>query len=105
MSFVVIDRADEKFLRECFVDQLMKYQRMRSRLVRILDNYYFKEVFGDELRRCIDKAVTVVPRLNNTDELSALIAKNQNLTLPQDGFQWKIWVRAELGKDESVVVY
>ena len=105
MSFVVIDRADEKFLRECFVDQLMKYQRMRSRLVRILDNYYFKEVFGDELRRCIDKAVTVVPRLNNMDELSALIAKNQNLTLPQDGFQWKIWVCPELGKDESVVVY
>lgn len=50
MSLVILERCDEKHMRKFFSEKLSKdWSRMRSKVVKVLDSYYFKEMEGLEL--------------------------------------------------------
>ena len=78
---------------------------MRSKMVKIADTYFFKEMSGDELAREMANAVKVIPSLSSMDEVSELMANEQNSMLPESGLQWRIWIVPNFRADESLVIY
>ena len=50
MSLVILERCDERHMRKFFSEKLSNdWSRMRSKVVKVLDSYYFKEMDGEEL--------------------------------------------------------
>ena len=75
MSFAIVERTDEELLKKVFSEKLSaSFQRMRSKMVKIADTYFFKEMSGDELAREMANAVKVIPSLSSMDEVSELMA-------------------------------
>ena len=69
-----------------------KFKRHRSMIVKILDNYYFKEIPRSELQDHISKAISVVNELTTREDLENLMSQHQNETLPNDSLQWRLWL-------------
>ena len=57
-----------------------------------MDVYYFKEIQGDELRAKINASVNVIPYMKTMDEVSKFMSENQNIDMPEDGLQWRVWI-------------
>ena len=57
-----MDQTSEEHLRDIFQKRMpAAWQRMRCKVVKVLDTYYYKEMHGEELKKAVDNAVTVVP--------------------------------------------
>jgi hypothetical protein len=48
---------------------------MRSKMVKILDKFYFKELTDDEFNSKLEAAVKVIPSMKTIDEVSNLMAE------------------------------
>jgi len=48
---------------------------MRSKMVKVLDNYYFKELKGDELTRLIASAVEVRPDITTMEQAEKMMGE------------------------------
>jgi len=62
-----------------------EWLRMRSKLVKKLDNYYFKELKGEDLKKQLDDAFVVREDIVHLDQVSQLMSEEQNKTLPESG--------------------
>lgn len=52
MASLIFDKCDESVIREVFQNKMPQDRfRLRAKLVKILDNYYFKELPKEEARR------------------------------------------------------
>lgn len=52
MACLLFEKCEEEVLREVFQKKMVeKGRRYRSKMVKILDNYYFKELEKSELDR------------------------------------------------------
>jgi hypothetical protein len=47
-----------------------KWKRFRSKVVKVLDNYYFKELEPEELKKALDKAIIVRHDIHSLSDLS-----------------------------------
>ena len=47
-----------------------KWKRFRSKVVKVLDNYYFKELEPEELKIALDKAIIVRHDIHSLNDLS-----------------------------------
>ena len=71
MAGMVYDKCSEEVLREKFQRRMPKqWSRYRSRLVKVLDNYYFQELPPEELKRALDKAIVRRDDIKTWDDVS-----------------------------------
>lgn len=50
MGVILLDKTDENNIREIFAKRMTsRFFRLRSKMVKILDAYYFKELSNEEL--------------------------------------------------------
>lgn len=71
---IPMDKTSEEHLRLIFRKKMPEvWQRMRCKVVKILDTYYYKEMRGEELEKALDAAITVIPKLKDFDEVSDVI--------------------------------
>ena len=107
MATAILERADEDSLKAVFRDRLQKLdKRFRSKMVKILDNYYFKEMSGEELQQKLAKAYHVIDRMESMDEVEELMSREQNKSIEEGNLQYEVWLVPEFGKSgqESLMV-
>lgn len=106
MVTIWFEKCDESLLKDIFQKKLPAFcSRFRSVMVRHLDNYYFKELSKEDCERQLQSCVTRIDNIHNLDELSDFKGKQQNITIPDDEFQWKCWVVPEYSETESIIVW
>lgn len=81
------------------------YKRFRSKVVKVMDNYYFKELRPEELKSEIKKAVTVRNDINTWEDAQNLMSEVQNVTYPDDGLQWQVWICPNFANNESIAIF
>lgn len=64
-------------------------------MVKVLDQYYFREFTTEALSLQLEKAVTVRPDITTRDQLCQLISTEQNVELPSNSLQWHLWILPE----------
>jgi hypothetical protein len=79
-----------------------KFSRFRSKVVKVLDNYYFKEMHGAELKKHLDKACEIRNDITTMQGIEELLAQHQNLNMPDEGLQWQLWIFPNVG-DETII--
>jgi hypothetical protein len=50
-----------------------QYTRMRSRVVKKFDNYYFKEITGDELKKKLDDAFILRDDITSISQMEKIV--------------------------------
>jgi len=106
MVTVFFEKCDESLLRNIFEKKLPAFSaRFRSRMVRHLDNFYFKELPADEYQRQLKQCVTRLDNVHNLDQLSEFKGKHQNTTIPDEEVQWKCWVCPDYSEEQSIIVW
>ena len=76
MAALVFEKCSEDILRDVFQHKMVKSRsRMRSRMVKILDNYYFQELPQEELQRQLKDTVMLAQNIHSMDEVSAFMEK------------------------------
>lgn len=74
MSALILDKCDEAHLRKIFQKKVTEdWVRFRSRMVKVLDSYYLKELKSDELKKHVDDAFTVLPPMKSLEEVSVFM--------------------------------
>ena len=73
-------------------------------MVKVLDGYFFKELQGEELKKQLDQAVTVISDMKGLDEVSAFMNEQQNICMPEDGLQWRVWIVENFRYNESLLI-
>ncbi len=68
------------------------WRRFRCCMTKVLDQYYFKELPADEFQRQLKKTVVTIDNIHTMDELSDLMQEQQNIHLPENELQWKVWL-------------
>jgi len=50
MAGITFERCEPDVLKKIFVERMTRqFKRMRSKIVKVTDSYYFKEMRGEEL--------------------------------------------------------
>jgi hypothetical protein len=52
-----------------------QWSRMRSKMVKVLDNYYFKEMQGAELQKHIESVCEIRTDISNMHDVELLMAE------------------------------
>jgi hypothetical protein len=68
------------------------WSRFRSCMVKIMDQYYFKELPKAELDRQIANTVVRDDSVKNMEDLSEFMERHQNICMPDNELQWKVWL-------------
>lgn len=77
MAAAILDKTDECNLKQIFKDRLVKMDtRFRSKMVKVLDNYYFKEMKGTELQEKLEKAYVTLPKMDSIADAEDLMSEN-----------------------------
>jgi len=74
MAALIFERCDEDVIREVFQRKMpSKWRRFRSCMTKVLDQYYFKELPPEELKKQLDLAVVTRHDIKNMDQVSELM--------------------------------
>lgn len=85
MAFIVVERSSEEELRRTFEHKMLSQNvRLRSKIVKIMDTYYFKELTKHELELAAPEVVRIRNDIHSMDELSEYMAKEQNTIIPEN---------------------
>lgn len=85
MGVLVLKPCEATALKDVLVGKMpVQYKRFRSKMVKVMDQYYFKELEGDELKSQLEKCFIIRNDVNTMDQLSALIGQEQNVTVPEE---------------------
>jgi len=60
------------------------WRRFRSCMIKVLDQYYFKELPQEELKKQLARAVVRKDGVHSMDDLSAVMEAEQNIDFPED---------------------
>lgn len=60
------------------------WRRFRSCMIKVLDQYYFKELPQEELKKQLASAVVRKDGVHSMDDLSAVMEAEQNIDFPED---------------------
>lgn len=76
MGVLVLKKCEPEALSDVLVKKMpTQYKRFRSKMVKVLDSYYFKELKGDELKIQLEKCFVIRNDIRTTEQLSALIGE------------------------------
>jgi len=68
MAFIIVERSTEEELRRTFQQKLFSQNvRLRSKIVKIMDTYYFKELTKDELDLAASEVTQVKTDIHTMD--------------------------------------
>jgi len=96
---------DRNRLKKYFWSQVStKHKRMRSRLVKVLDTYFFEELTTAQMKKLEDKIVTVVDDIHDYDAISDFISYQHTQHIPTRSLQYRLYVVPDYSEDESVVI-
>lgn len=74
MGTTIFEKCDATFMRRVMLERwTQQFVRMRSKVVKRLDNYYFKEMTGEELRVRQEEAVIVREDINSIADMEKLV--------------------------------
>ena len=60
MAALVLEKCEPENVRAIWIERMSKqWKRMRSKMVKVLDNYYFKEMKGEELEKHIASSIHI----------------------------------------------
>lgn len=66
MAGLIFERCEPDSIRDIMGKKMpTDWPRMRSKVIKVLDNYYFKEMKGEELHQHIQNAIVVRPDVKN----------------------------------------
>jgi hypothetical protein len=70
MAGLVFNKCDPEGIKKLIGTKMPgQWVRMRSKIVKILDNFYFKEMKGDELKKHIENAIIVKSDITTMQEI------------------------------------
>ena len=102
---ILLEKTDADTVRDVIASRMTsKFYRLRSKMVKILDSYYFKEFEPNELKQQVDNSIFVRPDIKTMEQMSELMSQEQNLFLPEDSLQWRAWIVPNLEGDESAII-
>ena len=105
MAGMVYDKCSEEVLREKFQRRMpQRWARYRSRLVKVLDNYYFQELPPDELKRALEKAVILREDIKTWDDVSKCCEEIQTVAYKENELHWNIHIVPNFNETESCVI-
>lgn len=103
MSFTVVDQFDFEKLKGNFLHQMKIHWKLRSCIVEIFGDYYWKETNPEET---IDFCFSKIPKdLKDQKEVQDFIEKHLNEEMPFDKPQWKIIMQENYQKKYSILFY
>lgn len=72
----MIEKTDAETVRDVIAERMTsKFYRLRSKMVKILDSYYFKEFKADELKQQVDNSIFVRPEIKTMEQMSELMSQ------------------------------
>ena len=72
---ILLERTDADTVRDVIAERMTsKFYRLRSKMVKILDSYYFKELSSDELKIQVASSIFVRPDIKSMEEMSELMS-------------------------------
>jgi len=76
MCCFLVERHDGKALYDAYRNKLpTSFRRFRSRMVKVLDKWFFQELPPDELKRQLDRKVVMKSGIHTMDQLSDFFAE------------------------------
>ncbi len=73
---ILLERTDADTVRDVIASRMTsKFYRLRSKMVKILDSYYFKELSPDELKLQVASSIFVRPDVKTMEEMSELMSQ------------------------------
>lgn len=81
------------------------WSRFRSKMVKILDNWYFKEMQEDEFKAKIAKNVLRLDNIRTMDQLSEFMSEQQNETIEPEELQWRVWIAPNFENNQSIMIW
>ena len=85
MCGILIEKSDERTLRETFEKKLLRDNlRFRCCMTKVADNYYLKELTLDQLEKQRSSLFQVREDIHSMEEASELMSEMQNTYMPED---------------------
>ena len=76
MAALVFEKTTEQNLRDVFQNKMpTNWRRFRSRMFKVLDQYYFKELPAQELQKQLAGAVPSLNNIHSMEDVSAFMAE------------------------------
>ena len=96
---------DAEVFRRFLVDKITAFERCRSKLVKVMHEYYFKELTGNELALAKYHCFKILDiNLSNDHDLTSFLEKEQAIRDPLDTFQYKVFIQKDYSETESLLI-
>lgn len=83
----------------------MKFKRNRSKVVKILGTWWFKEISYEDMNNQRDNLITIKTGIHNEKQLADFMAKEQSIRDDLDNVQWRCFLFEDYSPTESIFVY
>jgi hypothetical protein len=102
---LTFNKCDPLFVKSLFCERMAgQWQRCRSKLIKVADAYYFKEMTPEELKQQLEEHVKIRRDIKTMAQVEDLMGQEQNTYIDTDGLQWRLWIFPEFPGDELVVI-
>lgn len=93
-------------MRKSFQHKLLaQNMRLRCKVVKILDAYYFKELSKDELNKASSEIFTVRKDIHTYDEFSDYMSIHQNTFMPEEKQQIRVTLIPNFSETQSIALF
>ena len=87
------------------IGKITAFQRCRSKLVKHMSEYYFKEMKGAELQRAIaDGFVILKDELRSDEAIQSFVEQEQPVRDPLDTLQYMVFISHDHSPTESLLI-
>ena len=97
------ERFDAKEFGDQVYSRMLKFKRNRSRLIKYIGTWWFKELPAEEIVR--DKIMKVQSGIHTEKQLADFMCKQQSVLDECEFVQWRVWLIEDYSKTESIFVY
>lgn len=83
----------------------MQFDRNRSRVVKFLGSWWFKQISNEEMRKQRDNLIQIRGGVHNEKQLADFMAKEQSIRDDFEGVQWRGFLIPDYSETESIFVF
>ena len=103
MTATPLSIAIPEYTKEAFSRIVKAHVKARSRIVKVLGDYYYEELDGQE---CLDSQIVILPdgQLKTKEDVERFISEEIGKPLPLDRPQWRVWAQRKYLDDQKGIV-
>lgn len=105
IGFIRLERFKAEEVKNQLFDKTTQFTRNRSKLVKFLGTWWFKEVPMPEMVKQKDKLIQLRTGIHDEKQLADFMAKEQSIRDPIDNVQWRAFLIEDYTPTESVFIY